>query len=213
MQVFFRRALAVTAAGACLAAVGTLGVPAAVAAIQQAELDAQAQSFKVSSVWASAVEAIDTPRDEFSVTEFTLVQYPVSEGTSISSFFGYRSCSGCSSMHSGIDFTPGAGVPIEAVADGVVVASSVADGSWGTHVTIEHNVDGVVYRTSYAHMQSGSMGLSLGDSVSRGQVLGLVGNTGQSFGAHLHFTVQNASGTFINPLTWLHEHANIGHAQ
>jgi Membrane proteins related to metalloendopeptidases len=213
MQVFFRRALAVTAAGACLAAVGTLGVPAAVAAIQQAELDAQAQSFKVSSVWASAVEAIDTPRDEFAVTEFTLVQYPVSEGTSISSFFGYRSCSGCSSMHSGIDFTPGAGVPIEAVADGVVVASSVADGSWGTHVTIEHNVDGVVYRTSYAHMQSGSMGLSLGDSVSRGQVLGLVGNTGQSFGAHLHFTVQNASGTFINPLTWLHEHANIGHAQ
>ncbi len=213
MQVFFRRALAVTAAGACLAAIGTLGVPAAVAAIQQANLDANAQSFEVSPAWAAAVEAVEPERDEFAVSHFSLVQWPLAEGTTISSFFGYRSCSGCSSMHSGIDFTPGAGVPIEAVADGVVVASSVADGSWGTHVTVEHDIDGVVFRTSYAHMQSGSMGLSLGDPVQRGQVLGLVGNTGQSFGAHLHFTVQTASGAFINPLTWLREHANIWHDQ
>ena len=77
------------------------------------------------------------------------------------------------------------------------------------HVTIEHDVDGVVYRTSYAHMQTGSMSLQMGDTVSRGQVLGRVGSTGQSNGAHLHFTVQNVDGEFINPLPWLNEHVNI----
>lgn len=213
MQVFLRRALAVTAVGACLTAAGALGVPAAVAAINQANLEATAQSFEVSSTWASAVEAVEPERDRFAITEFTLVQWPLVEGTTVSSFFGFRSCEGCSSMHSGIDFTPGAGVPVEAIADGTVVGSSVADGSWGTHVTIEHVVDGVVFRSSYAHLQSGSMPLSLGDTVERGQVIGRVGNTGQSMGAHLHFTIQTESGTFINPLPWLTEHVNISHAE
>jgi murein DD-endopeptidase MepM/ murein hydrolase activator NlpD len=209
MNSFFRRALAVSVAGACLVAVGTFAVPAAVAAIQQAQLDATAQSFELSASWTEAAASVETERDEFAVTEFSLVQWPLSANTTISSFFGYRSCSGCSTMHSGIDFTPGAGVPIEAIADGVVVGSSVADGSWGVHVTIEHDIDGVTYRSAYAHMQSGSMTLSLGDTVKRGQVIGLVGNTGQSFGAHLHFVIQTADGTFINPLPWMREHVNI----
>lgn len=208
MSTFVRRALAVSLAGVCLTAVGSFTVPAAVAAIQQAQLDATAQSFELSSSWATAAAVLEPERDAFAVTEFTLVQWPVGAGTTVSSFFGYRSCDGCSTFHSGIDFTPGAGVPIEAVADGVVVGSTVADGSWGVHVTIEHDVDGVVYRTSYAHMQTGSMTLQIGDTVSRGQVIGRVGNTGQSFGAHLHFTVQTADGTFINPLPWMNEHVN-----
>lgn len=209
MNSFFRRALAASVAGVCLAGIGALTVPAAVAAIQQAQLDATAQSFEVSSSWANAAAILEPERDEFAITEYTVVQWPLSANTTISSFFGYRSCEGCSTMHSGIDFTPGAGVPIEAIADGVVVASSVADGSWGVHVTIEHNVDGVTYRSAYAHMQSGSMTLEIGDTVTRGQVIGRVGNTGQSFGAHLHFVIQTADGTFINPLPWMREHVNI----
>lgn len=210
MHSFVRRALAVTVAGACLTALGVFAVPAAVAAIHQANLEATAQSYDVSTSWATAVEVLEPERDEFTVTEFTLVQWPVGASTPISSFFGYRSCDGCSTMHSGIDFTPGAGVPIEAIADGVVVASSVADGSWGVHVTIQHDIDGVTFRSAYAHMQSGSMTLQIGDTVERGQILGRVGNTGQSFGAHLHFVIQTADGTFINPLTWMREHVNIG---
>lgn len=210
MHTLLRRALAVTAVGACLTAAGTMGIPVAVAAITDANLAASAQRLEVSSRVAANVEALQAPRDGFTITEFSLVQWPLTEGTTVSSFFGYRSCEGCSSFHSGIDFTPGAGVPIEAIADGTVVGSTVADGSWGTHVTIEHVIDGVVFRSSYAHMQSGSMGLSIGDTVERGQVLGLVGNTGQSMGAHLHFTIQTADGTFINPLPWMQEHVNIG---
>jgi murein DD-endopeptidase MepM/ murein hydrolase activator NlpD len=209
MNSFFRRVLTVSVAGVCLAGVGTLTVPAAVAAIQQAQIDATAQSFEVSAAWSNAVSVLEPERDAFEITEYTVVQWPLAADTTISSFFGYRSCEGCSTMHSGIDFTPGAGVPIEAIADGVVVASSVADGSWGVHVTIEHDVDGVTYRSAYAHMQSGSMTLEIGDTVTRGQVIGRVGNTGQSYGAHLHFVIQTADGTFINPLPWLREHVNI----
>jgi murein DD-endopeptidase MepM/ murein hydrolase activator NlpD len=210
MNTFVRRALAVSVAGACLTAVGTFTVPAAVAAYQQAQLDASAQHYEVSSAWATSAAILQPKRDEFGVTEFTLVQYPVGASTDIASYFGYRSCDGCSTFHSGIDFTPGYGAPVEAVADGVVVESPVADGSWGVHVTIEHDVDGVTYRTSYAHMQTGSMTLQLGDKVERGQVLGLVGSTGQSNGPHLHFTVQDAAGTVIDPLPWLRDHVNIG---
>jgi murein DD-endopeptidase MepM/ murein hydrolase activator NlpD len=209
MNTLVRRALAVSVAGLCLAAVGSLTVPAAVAAIQQAQLDATAQKFSVSSSWSTAAAVLQPARDAFEITEFTLVQWPVGAGTSISSYFGYRSCAGCSTFHSGIDFTPGAGAPIEAVADGVVVSSPVADGSWGVHVTLEHVVDGVVFRTSYAHMQTGSMTLQQGDTVSRGQVIGRVGSTGQSNGAHLHFTVQDAAGEIVDPLPWLRQHVNI----
>jgi murein DD-endopeptidase MepM/ murein hydrolase activator NlpD len=212
MQSFLRRALTVSVAAVCLAVLGTLAVPAAVAAINQASLDASAQTLEVSR-WAAspaAEVALDAAaRDEFAIVEFTLVQWPVGATTPISSGFGYRSCDGCSTFHTGIDFTPGAGTPIEAIADGVVVSSPVADGSWGVHVTLEHNVDGVIFRSSYAHMQTGSMTLSMGDTVTRGQVLGLVGSTGQSNGAHLHFTIQDSSGSFINPLPWMQAHVNI----
>lgn len=209
MQSFVRRALTVSVAGVCLAAAGAFAVPAAFAAIEQANIEAAAQSYPVSTTWAAAVEALEAPRDGFTVTEFSLVQWPLSEGTTVSSFFGYRSCDGCSSMHSGVDFTPGAGVPIEAIADGVVVGSTVADGSWGTHIVIEHDIDGVTFLSSYAHMQSGSSPFSIGDTVARGDVVGRVGNTGQSMGAHLHFTIQTADRTFIDPLPWMRAHVNI----
>jgi murein DD-endopeptidase MepM/ murein hydrolase activator NlpD len=211
MQSFVRRALAVSVAGVCLAGAGAFAVPAAVAAIEQANLEAAAQSYPVSSTWSNAVEALEAPRDAFAVSSYSLIQWPLAEGTTVSSFFGFRSCEGCSTMHSGIDFTPGAGVPIEAIADGVVVSSTAIDGSWGTHIVLEHDIDGVTYFSSYAHMQSGSSPFQLGDTVERGTVVGRVGNTGQSMGAHLHFTIQTADRTFIDPLPWMREHVNIGH--
>lgn len=212
MQSFLRRAATVTVAAVCLAVLGTLAVPAAVGSIRQASLDAAAQTVEVVpfASTASAAVALDAAaRDEFTIVEYTLVQWPVGRGVSISSHFGYRSCANCSTFHTGVDFTPGAGTPVHAIADGVVVSSPVADGSWGVHVTLEHNIDGVIFRSSYAHMQTGTMNLSMGDYVSRGQVLGLVGSTGQSNGAHLHFVMRDANGTFINPLPWLNEHVNI----
>lgn len=210
MHIFFRRALAVTAAGVCLTVVGTLGIPAAVAAITEANLAASAQRFEVPSRVAASVEELQAPRDDFTISEFSLVQWPLDESAPVSSFFGFRSCENCSTNHSGIDFAPGAGVPIEAIADGTVVASSVADGSWGVHVVVESVIDGEVFRSSYAHMQTGSKTVEIGDTVTRGQVLGAVGATGQVNGANLHFTIQDASGAFLDPLPWMRARVNIG---
>lgn len=86
--------------------------------------------------------------------------------------------------HTGIDIA-GSGVegaPIVAAADGVITHAGVSDGGYGIYVEINHG-DG--YSTLYAH-QSRSI-VEVGQMVKRGQVIGYVGNTGHSFGAHLHF--------------------------
>ena len=95
---------------------------------------------------------------------------------------------GSYASHSGVDFTK---IPrstkIVAVADGTVVDSFYASGSYGEHVKIKHK-DGNV--TVYAHMVSGSRQVSAGQSIAQGTVLGLLDNTGNSHGDHLHFEVR-----------------------
>ena len=69
-------------------------------------------------------------------------------------------------------------------------------GGYGNHVMIDHG-NGMM--TVYAHLSS--VGVSTGQSVSAGQVIGRVGNTGQSTGPHLHFEVR-INGVKQNPLNW-----------
>lgn len=146
-------------------------------------------------------------RDGFNVSVFSLVQWPVPATTTMSSSYGFRSCSGCSSDHKGIDLNPGNGYPVQAVADGVVISSEEGNDGLGVNVVLEHVVDGVVTRTVYGHMQFGSLQVSAGDTVSRGEQIGLVGSTGASTGAHLHFEVI-VDEVQIDPVPWLLLHAN-----
>ncbi len=97
--------------------------------------------------------------------------------------FGLRS----GGQHNGVDMSCNSGDPIYATADGTVEVAG-PDGGYGTHVTINHG-GGVV--SGYGHMIAGSIpsGVSPGAQVHRGQVIGYVGNTGHSFGAHLHFEI------------------------
>lgn len=86
--------------------------------------------------------------------------------------------------HLGIDIA-GSGVegaPIVAAADGVITHAGGSDGGYGIYVEINHG-DG--YSTLYAHQSR--ITVKVGQVVKRGQVIGYVGNTGHSFGAHLHF--------------------------
>lgn len=145
-------------------------------------------------------------RDGFGITTFTPVQWPVPSSTPMSSAFGYRSCAGCSSDHKGIDLNPGDGYPIQAIADGVVVTAEES-GALGAHVIIEHTVDGQLVRSVYAHMRSGSITVSVGQSVARGQQVGQVGNTGLSTGPHLHFGIM-VDGSEIDPVPWLLANVN-----
>lgn len=146
-------------------------------------------------------------RDSFAISTYSVVQWPVPSGTSMASGYGYRSCSGCSSFHKGIDLNPGSGYPVQAISDGVVSQVGNPSGSLGVFVKIDHVIDGQPVTSTYGHMQLGSMSLSVGDSVSRGQQLGRVGNTGSSTGPHLHFAIQLGI-EFVDSRAWLLANAN-----
>ncbi len=161
------------------------------------------QTFAATGTVQSAV----IERDGFGVTTFTLVQYPVPTGTTVSSGFGLRVCNGCDTNHTGTDFNPGNGHPIQSIADGMVVEVSFDAGGYGQHVVVEHVIDGQIVRSLYAHMQAGSPPVAVGDVVLRGQQLGLVGQTGQATGPHLHFEII-IDGTKIDPYPWLVAHVN-----
>jgi len=125
----------------------------------------------------------------------------------VSSNFGWRvaPCASCSTNHQGVDFAPGAGKPVRAVLDGVVVQAGFAE-SYGVWVKIEHIVpvtgDKVErWETLYAHLQEGSIpdDVRVGAVVQRGQKIGAVGNTGISTGPHLHFEL-HIEGQAVDPL-------------
>ncbi|WP_258046279.1 M23 family metallopeptidase [Leifsonia shinshuensis] len=123
---------------------------------------------------------------------------PISDG------FGYRvaPCSGCSSYHEGIDMNPGAGSPIQAIADGVVREVGNPSGSLGVYAIIDHQIDGETVSSLYAHMAYGSLALRVGQTVKVRQLVGLVGSTGASTGAHLHLGI-SVNGTPVDPFAWL----------
>ncbi len=129
------------------------------------------------------------------------IQWPFSVGVPISWGFGMRS----GRMHEGVDFTPGAGSPIQAIADGVVRVATSSGGAYGVHVIIDHEIDGQLISSHYAHMQYGSLQVQPGQVVTVGTVLGRTGNTGRSFGAHTHFELLVGGTTKVDPLVWLRE--------
>ncbi len=139
------------------------------------------------------------------------VRWPFPYAVPISSGFGDRAapCRGCSTAHSGIDFNPGYGAAIFAMADGVVVDVSGGGSSWGHYVVIQHEIDGQTVFSGYAHMVSASSPLSVGEEIKVGDFVGLVGTTGQATGAHLHFTVSIGDrARFVDPYTYLKTYAS-----
>ncbi len=94
--------------------------------------------------------------------------------------------------HQGFDYRAHYGTPVYAVANGTVVGACFS-GGWGNEVKIRHG-NGLV--SQYAHLSS--MSVSGGQKVVRGQVIGRVGSTGRSTGAHLHFGLLSGNN-YINP--------------
>ncbi len=107
--------------------------------------------------------------------------------------------------HGAVDFGASGvnGMPVYAVADGVVVTTNAWTTSYGNHVIIAHSSG--LY-TLYAHGQMGSICVSEGQAVKQGQQIMRVGSTGNSTGPHLHFEVRTSPGTYscrVNPLAYL----------
>lgn len=99
-------------------------------------------------------------------------------------------------LHAGIDIPAPGGTPIRAADSGRVVLAGWT-GGYGNYTCIQHTS---VMSTCYAHQSS--IGVSAGQSVSQGNVIGAVGNTGNSFGNHLHFEVR-INGSPVDPLGYL----------
>ncbi|WP_368503299.1 murein hydrolase activator EnvC [Alkalihalophilus sp. As8PL] len=125
----------------------------------------------------------------------------------ITSTYGPRATFG-GRMHHGIDIGKNGrtgDVPIVAVADGQVVQSYYSS-SYGNTVLISHMVNGKQITTLYAHLENREV--SAGQSVSKGQRLGMMGNTGRSFGPHLHFEVHEggwngAKSNSVDPMKYI----------
>jgi murein DD-endopeptidase MepM/ murein hydrolase activator NlpD len=98
--------------------------------------------------------------------------------------------------HPGIDIGVSSGTPIRAADSGRVVLAGW-NGGYGNYTCIQHTAS---LSTCYAHQSS--IQVSVGQNVSQGQVIGLVGCTGLCFGDHLHFEVR-VNGAVTNPLNYL----------
>lgn len=88
--------------------------------------------------------------------------------------------------HYGVDFACAGTWEIYAVADGTVTRSEYST-SYGEVIYILHDVNGQEYETVYAHLETGSRTVGVGHTVTQGQTIGIMGNTGDSTGQHLHF--------------------------
>ena len=121
----------------------------------------------------------------------------------VTSGFGTR----WGSFHAGIDIGLGgrSNVPVVSSAAGTVFQSYYSS-SYGNVVFITHNIDGQIWTTVYAHLENRAV--SEGQSVSRGQFLGYMGNTGRSTGPHLHFELHRgmwngAKSNAVNPRSYI----------
>jgi murein DD-endopeptidase MepM/ murein hydrolase activator NlpD len=125
-----------------------------------------------------------------------LVRKPVGPGI-MRSGFGFRRhpILGYSKMHTGVDWGAAFGTPIFASGNGMVEKAGW-EGGYGKYVRIKHNNG---YETAYGHMSAFAKGIEPGKRVRQGQVIGFVGSTGLSTGAHVHYEIV-VNGRFVDPM-------------
>lgn len=118
--------------------------------------------------------------------------------TRMASGYGWRSdpFTKARKMHKGMDFTAPKGTPIYATGNGIVKRADNRASGFGNHIEIDH---GYGYATIYAHMSK--YNVKRGQKIKRGDLIGFVGNTGRSSGAHLHYEVHK-NGHAIDPINF-----------
>ncbi|MFL0357684.1 M23 family metallopeptidase [Erythrobacter sp. GH1-10] len=128
----------------------------------------------------------------------SLMQTPV-DGARITSKFGYRThpISKVQKKHRGVDFAAPTGTPIYASGDATVTFRAMAGGA-GNLVKLDH---GEGMETKYMHLNQFAAGLTVGQPVRQGDIIGYVGTTGGSTGPHLHYEIW-IDGVDTDPLTF-----------
>lgn len=115
----------------------------------------------------------------------SLTSRPLKGNVKITSGFGYRTHPILHRriLHTGTDFGAKTGTPIYAAGDGIVLVAG-RYGGYGNYIKIKHDT---TYETAYGHLSKFAEGMKKFKKVRRGDLIGYVGNTGRSTGAHLHF--------------------------
>ncbi|MGY3618664.1 M23 family metallopeptidase [Bradyrhizobium sp. USDA 10063] len=125
-----------------------------------------------------------------------LVRKPVNNAIMRSGFGGRRHpILGYVKMHTGVDWAAPYGTPIFASGNGVVEKVGW-EGGYGKYVRVKHNNG---YETAYGHMSAFAKGMEAGKRVRQGQVIGFIGSTGMSTGAHVHYEIL-VNGRFVDPM-------------
>ena len=159
---------------------------------RQAELEAQRQQ--------QAAQQQQNQSSSQGAPSASGLLWPVPSSHRVSSPFGYRNhpITHEYSFHRGIDIPASYGSDVVASLSGVVVISRY-HGSYGNYVVLSH---GNGMRTLYAHLSSRLV--SPGETVSRGETIGLIGSTGSSTGNHLHYETWtgSSSGSRVNPMNY-----------
>ncbi|MFB2581426.1 M23 family metallopeptidase [Herbiconiux sp. P15] len=137
----------------------------------------------------------------------------VAESTAFSWVYpgGYRQSDGfgprAEGFHKGVDMVNDEGVPVHAIADGIVIAASGNGGTGGVYLSLAHKVGGVAVCSMYMHFLDGSLMAGVGDTVTAGQVIGLTGRTGNATTEHTHFELYGADGVRYDPMPFMTQHA------
>ncbi len=173
---------------------GEVSVPIEVAAPKNKTFKAVAtapQYFNPSGSDSEFDRTGDSPTDKAGETTIGF-SWPAA-GT-LTSRFGRR----WGRMHKGIDIAGPVGTPINAAADGTVIAAGWNSGGYGNLVEVRHS-DGTT--TRYGH--NSRLSVSIGQTVRQGQQVAEMGSTGHSTGPHLHFEIRPSGGNAVNPIAHL----------
>ncbi|MGB2993898.1 MAG: peptidoglycan DD-metalloendopeptidase family protein [Paenisporosarcina sp.] len=122
-----------------------------------------------------------------------------------SSTFGGRNIGSGNEFHYGSDIANSIGTPIVSAADGIVSHAGPM-GTYGNVIMVTHSINGQIFTTVYAHLSA--INSSVGQSVSKGQLIGKMGSTGRSTGSHLHFEVHvgpwnSSRSNAVNPIRYV----------
>ncbi len=160
----------------------------------------------LNSVIIEAGEGLDT----FVNYRDAAVQYPFAEAVPLSDPFGERSWP-VAGLHDAQDFAAADGTQVQAIADGTVLEAGFASDGCGFGLKLEHEIDDQLVTSRYCHMQVNSHTFQVGDAVAVGDPVGNVGNTGLSFGSHLHFAL-TIDGEAVDPMPFLAKYNRLTRA-
>ncbi|MEY8735029.1 murein hydrolase activator EnvC [Peribacillus frigoritolerans] len=182
---------------------------AAQAAAQAASQASESKKQSTSSGYSAKSNSSSSSSSSPSPSASNVSQAPaVSSGTFTRPSAGYVSSTmgeRWNKQHAGIDIAASGTVPVVAAADGVV-SRSYFSSTYGNVVFVTHSISGQQWTTVYAHLSSRQVGE--GAVVAKGQQVGIMGNTGHSFGQHLHFELHKGPWNYsksnaVNPLNYI----------